>query len=311
RQGRHARRPLRARPAAAPAGTPRGAAARRPGADRGLALGRGRRARAVAAVAWGAGDRRRGGWRGERQPVPAAGARGGARRRRAGRRRQPLPRRPGRARLRGRRWLRHARRARRRPVVGAHRGQGPPRAPGGPRRRPRPRRGAHLLRRAGRRAVSEAYPPERHLLRDLDVEVEVVAEGRRSAVFRPGGGTHVELGAVLTILDLVAGSLCLEVVSPDWIATSGITFHLTRPLLAGELQLEGHLLRAGRTTTTVELRAVDRVSTQLLGEGVATFARTRRSATAPDQPPPTEPGSRFSFTDPNGAALGADGTLRD
>ena len=159
--------------------------------------------------------------------------------------------------------------------------------------------------------MSEAYPPERHLLRDLDVEVEVVAEGRRSAVFRPGGGTHVELGAVLTILDLVAGSLCLEVVSPDWIATSGITFHLTRPLLAGELQLEGHLLRAGRTTTTVELRAVDRVSTQLLGEGVATFARTRRSATAPDQPPPTEPGTRFSFTDPNGAALGADGTLRD
>ncbi len=159
--------------------------------------------------------------------------------------------------------------------------------------------------------MNGSYPPPHHVLRDLDFEVEVVADDVHRAAFRPGSGTRVELGAVLTVVDLLAGSLCIDVVAPDWMATSGLSFHLTRPLPPGELALEGRILRAGRTTVTIEVDAADPVSGQPLGEGIVTFARIRRPGAPSIAEARSAPGGRFSFHTPGATAVGTDGSMRD
>lgn len=121
------------------------------------------------------------------------------------------------------------------------------------------------------------YPPARHVLRDLDFEVEVVGPQRQVARYTPGPSGAVELGGVLTVVDLLAGSVCLRSVAPDWMATSTLMFHLTDEDLAAEpMILTADPLRVGRKVVTVAVAAADAETGTPLGEGVATFARLPR-----------------------------------
>lgn len=157
--------------------------------------------------------------------------------------------------------------------------------------------------------MSGGYPPPRHVLRDLDFEVETLAAGRHRASYDPGPGRRVELGGVLTVVDLLAGTVCIDAVAPDWMATSGLAFHLAGPLPVAPLQLDAVLLRSGRNTVTIEVRAVAAATGELLGDGVVTFARIRR----PDAPTidrGADGAGRFSFPSSDGTRVGTDGSLR-
>lgn len=167
-------------------------------------------------------------------------------------------------------------------------------------------------------STDRPFPPDRHLLRELDFEVRCVSEVEHVARFVPanpdaGEAGPVELGAVLTVADSLAGALCLRAVSLDWMATASLTFHLRGPLPAGELELSATVLRAGRTTVVV--RVDGRVAGAsgggaAFGEGVVTFSRLIRRETNLTLERPFETGASYSFVLPGGARLGAGGSLR-
>ena len=78
------------------------------------------------------------------------------------------------------------------------------------------------------------YPPDRHVLRDLDVEMESRRDGSASAwmpvvpaLASPWGGPMA--GVLATLVDMVAGSVSVRAAAPDWIATSDLSLSLTRP----------------------------------------------------------------------------------
>lgn len=158
------------------------------------------------------------------------------------------------------------------------------------------------------------YPPAPHVLRDLDFEVEIVGPGRQIARYSPGPSGRVELGGVLTVVDLVAGSVCLRSVAPDWMATSTLMFHLTdEDLVVEELMLTADAARVGRNVVTVEVHARSVASGALIGEGIATFARLpRRESNLPVVGGPDGRGhvDRFSFSG-DGRDIGAGGSFAD
>jgi acyl-coenzyme A thioesterase PaaI-like protein len=101
--------------------------------------------------------------------------------------------------------------------------------------------------------VNDEYPPAQHLLRDLDFEATVADRWRHRATYRPAGEGATVLGGLLTVVDVLAGTVCMRAIDPDWMATSGMTFHLRGSLSSGALVVDASLLRAGRTTVTIEV----------------------------------------------------------
>lgn len=126
--------------------------------------------------------------------------------------------------------------------------------------------------------MTEAYPPAEHVLRDLDFDAVVAGAAHHRATYRPAGDGPTSLGGLLTVVDVLAGTVCMRAISPDWMATSGLTFHLCDALPAGPLEVDARLLRAGRTTVTLEI-LVAGPGEQPVGEGVVTFARLARRDT--------------------------------
>ena len=126
--------------------------------------------------------------------------------------------------------------------------------------------------------MTEAYPPPEHVLRDLDFDAVVAGEAHHRATYRPGGEGPTALGGLLTVIDVLAGTVCMRAIAPDWMATSGLTFHLCGTLPTGSLEIDAHLLRAGRTTVTIEV-LVEGPAGRPVGEGVVTFARLVRRDT--------------------------------
>lgn len=159
------------------------------------------------------------------------------------------------------------------------------------------------------------YPPAHHVLRDLDFDVHVLDEHHLVARFLPGHPTGAagptELGGVVTVVDLLAGSLGLSVVTPDWLATSGLSLHLTRPLPPGELELVARLVRAGRNTLTVEVAVRAAGEDDRVAEGMVSFARiARRQANPLLEGGHLERGTRFSFPASEDVRIGSAGSLR-
>jgi acyl-coenzyme A thioesterase PaaI-like protein len=150
-----------------------------------------------------------------------------------------------------------------------------------------------------------AYPPEDHLLRDLDFQVTVESSDRCVARLGAGGPGAGGLGRMLAVADLLAGTVCLDAVAPDWMATSVLAFHLAGPVPHGPAELAATLLRAGRTTIAVEVRACTTAG-QLVGEGVVSFTRLaggtgRPTFLAGDR----APGRSFSFPAAGAARTGS------
>lgn len=161
-------------------------------------------------------------------------------------------------------------------------------------------------------APGEGFPPAHHMLRDLDFDVRAVDVDRHVARFTPGGGDGgpTELGALTTVVDLLAGTLCLGAIAPDWMATSGLTLHLAGPPPAGDLIVAAHIVRAGRTTVAVEVDVCGAGTDEPFAEGMVTFSRlVRRETNLSLEGAELPPGTTFSFTSEHPDRVGAGGSL--
>ena len=163
--------------------------------------------------------------------------------------------------------------------------------------------------------AGEAYPPPVHVLRDLGLEVEVLdggtTRGRLAARLGPRDDecVPVPLGVVSTAVDILAGAVCGRAIAPDWMATSVMSLHLGDVDAAHEVVLDAAVVRAGRSSVTVE---VDVIQGGPVGSALLTFSRLPRRATTlvlPDAGGSV--GDRYGFGDLAAAsgriATGVDG----
>lgn len=136
-------------------------------------------------------------------------------------------------------------------------------------------------------APPPSYPPEHHVLRDLPFSLEAV-DGSRSRAHltvtpevRAGGG--LSAGPLMTVIDVLAGSLVGRVLAPDWMATAQLSLHLAHPPGTGEVVAEATVIRAGRTTVVVDvgLHGAGPDGTPF-GEAMLTFVRLPRRDTTID-----------------------------
>lgn len=146
------------------------------------------------------------------------------------------------------------------------------------------------------------YPPPDHVLRDLPFDLE--ATGERTSTARLAIGDQVldagvvAVGPVLTVVDVLAGTLVGRVLAPDWMATAQLSLHLGPMPPAGVLRADGEVLRAGRTTvvTEVALHAETPDRPVPVGEATLTFVRLPRRDTTPDlSAEAVRYGERFRF----------------
>jgi uncharacterized protein (TIGR00369 family) len=102
------------------------------------------------------------------------------------------------------------------------------------------------------------YPPERHLLRDLQLTFDH-SSASTSRAWMPvvpeicGEDGAVRTGALTTLVDVIGGGLAATAAHPNWIATADLTLHLTAAATGGDVEARAHLLRAGRTTLVLEV----------------------------------------------------------
>lgn len=107
-------------------------------------------------------------------------------------------------------------------------------------------------------AVAEPYPPSDHILRDLRVSLEF--RGRKRAVIRAPAVAEIrtpdgslQAGAVATMVDVLAGTLTVRAVYPDWMATSSLSVHLAGRPASQTLTAEGEVIRLGRMVVVVDV----------------------------------------------------------
>ncbi len=147
--------------------------------------------------------------------------------------------------------------------------------------------------------AGEAYPPPVHVLRDLGLDVEVLdggmTRGRLAARVAPhdDAGALVPFGVVSTAVDILAGAVCGRAIAPDWMATSVMSLHLGDVVADREVVLDAAVLRAGRSSVTVE---VEVIQGDPVGSALLTFSRLPRRATTLVLPDAGgAPGDRYGF----------------
>jgi acyl-coenzyme A thioesterase PaaI-like protein len=104
------------------------------------------------------------------------------------------------------------------------------------------------------------YPPARHMLRDLRLEIwrrggEVTVRAPAVAGVRSRAGA-VGAAALGVAVDVIGGNLALRAVQPDWAVTSTLDLHLLRPI-AGDFEVAGVPLRAGTTQVVLDVEVSD------------------------------------------------------
>ncbi|MDQ2678474.1 MAG: thioesterase family protein, partial [Actinomycetota bacterium] len=113
----------------------------------------------------------------------------------------------------------------------------------------------------------------------------------------------VPFGVLATAVDVLGCAVCGRAISPDWMATSVMSLHLGPVDASREVVLDVAVLRAGRSTVTVEVdvrQDDDARPTQRVGSAVLTFSRLPRRASTlvlPDSG--GRPGDRYGFGDPS------------
>jgi len=106
------------------------------------------------------------------------------------------------------------------------------------------------------------YPPARHLLSDLGIEAESIAESDTLARIRAtphiaaaDGG--VRAGVLATLVDLVGGSEAMRAARPDRMVTADLTLQIVRPAVGPFVEGRGRVVRRGRTTLVIEAGVFD------------------------------------------------------
>lgn len=124
--------------------------------------------------------------------------------------------------------------------------------------------------------VPAGYPPERHVLRDLLVEIEHREDGTslgRLPVTRGVlAGGAVSSGAVATLVDVIGGGLAADAARPDWIATADLTLHRVGPVRSGAVEARGRVARKGRSSVVVDVELADGSGPDAPTLGMATMS---------------------------------------
>jgi len=151
-------------------------------------------------------------------------------------------------------------------------------------------------------AAPRPYPPARHMLRDLRLEIsrrggEVAVRAPAVTPVRNRAGS-VGAAALGVAVDVVGGNLALRAVQPDWCVTSTLALHLLRPSTR-DFEVTGSPLRAGKTQVVLDV-AVDDGTRDAGPCAVAsmTFTRIpRRDGMIPFSE--SDAPDRFTFADPH------------
>jgi uncharacterized protein (TIGR00369 family) len=140
------------------------------------------------------------------------------------------------------------------------------------------------------------YPPAEHILRDLDLEVEVRPDATGSAwlpvsphLLAANGG--VQAGVLAILVDIVGGAIATRVLYPDRTATADLQLQLLRPTAGPEVEARVSVLRRGRTTLVLEVVLLDAPGGRRPGEGAPNGWATMTYAVLPrnDDPPMMQP----------------------
>jgi acyl-coenzyme A thioesterase PaaI-like protein len=130
------------------------------------------------------------------------------------------------------------------------------------------------------------YPPERHLLRDLRLEVEHRPDATSTGwipmtpeVQTASGAPAI--GAVTTLVDALGGGMAIPTVLPNWIATADLTLHLVPGPAADALEARGQVARSGRTTVVLDVELFDVPNGAPRGLATMTFSVIERRVEAP------------------------------
>ena len=144
--------------------------------------------------------------------------------------------------------------------------------------------------------ATRPYPPAEHILRDLDLEVEVRPDATASAwlpvsphLLASNGGIHA--GVLAILVDIVGGAIATRVLYPDRTATADLQLQLLRPTTGPEVEARLSVLRKGRTTLVLEVVLLDAPGGRLPGDGSPNAWATMTYAVLPrtDAPPLMQP----------------------
>lgn len=130
------------------------------------------------------------------------------------------------------------------------------------------------------------YPPDEHVLRDLEIESwleavdHAVAELPVLPTIRDGSG-RVALGALLTLVDIACARVVFHAASPHWIATADLSVTSGVRPTEGVVHAEARLLRAGSKLIVVD------VDLGSAGVATGTFVRIPREASLVERDLPT------------------------
>ena len=133
---------------------------------------------------------------------------------------------------------------------------------------------------------ADAYPPQDHILRDLNTLLEYNGKGSSTArvpvvpaVCNDRGS--VQVGVLAALIDLLGGILAARAVYPDWIATADLSIYSTQRARTGEVTAVGSVVRAGRAAVVIEAEILSgtirsNATATSIGSAVATFSRLPR-----------------------------------
>lgn len=107
-----------------------------------------------------------------------------------------------------------------------------------------------------------AYPPERHVLRDLDISTEQVSPTRSVSIAPVGEAVRNAAGAasvgfLAAVVDVNCALVALIAARPDWTATADLALHAADWLTAGPAVVDSRVLRAGANLVVVSVDVYD------------------------------------------------------
>jgi acyl-coenzyme A thioesterase PaaI-like protein len=128
------------------------------------------------------------------------------------------------------------------------------------------------------------YPPPHQVLSALGIEVRwsdadtMAARSVADPSLLGRSGRPCGVGALVPIVDLVAGARVSELAGGDWLATSDVWLHERSPIEEGPIEIDTRVLRAGKRTivSAHEVTAGGRPALLATVE----FTRIRREASA-------------------------------
>jgi acyl-coenzyme A thioesterase PaaI-like protein len=139
--------------------------------------------------------------------------------------------------------------------------------------------------------VAATYPPEKHVIRDLRLEMLKTAVDHAYvwAPRQPHACTDqdtLRVGVIGAMIDSAGAVVALAAASPDWIATADLSYTTVEPVRDGPVICSSRLVRAGATIIVLGVDVLDGHGDEdpergrPCGSGLMTFSRIPASASA-------------------------------